>query len=116
MLQVEHGRSGCPINMTVELLGDRWSFVVLRDIMFGDRRRFRELLRHSEERIASNVLASRLKRMSDVGLLTRQDRKSTRLNSSHVASSYAVFCLKKKKRVRTSGCAAEGQRSLSDYA
>lgn len=71
MLQVEHGRSGCPINLTVELLGDRWSLVVLRDIMFGDRRRFRELLHHSEERIASNVLASRLKRMSDVGLLTR---------------------------------------------
>ena len=73
MLQIGQGRSGCPINMTVEVLGDRWSLVVLRDIMFGDRRRFRELLQHSEERIASNVLASRLKRMSDVGLLARHD-------------------------------------------
>lgn len=64
--------------MAVELLGDRWSLVVLRDIVFGDRRQFRELLNHSEERIASNVLASRLKRMSDVGLLTRHGDPSHR--------------------------------------
>jgi len=64
--------------MTVEVLGDRWSLIVLRDIMFGDRRRFRELLRHSEEGIASNVLASRLKRMSEVGLLTRHGDPSHR--------------------------------------
>ncbi|NMA78850.1 MAG: helix-turn-helix transcriptional regulator [Actinomycetales bacterium] len=70
-LQVVEGRSGCPINMTVEVLGDRWSLVVLRDITFGGHRRFRELLRHSAEGIASNVLADRLKRMSAVGLLSR---------------------------------------------
>src|SRR5690625_7822906 len=72
------GRSGCPVSMTLEVLGDRWSLVVLRDIIFGDHRRFRELLRHSEEGIASNVLASRLKRMSDVGLLTRHSDPSHR--------------------------------------
>lgn len=77
-LQVEDGRSGCPVNMTVEVLGDRWSLVVLRDVIFGDHRRFRELLRHSEEGIASNVLASRLKRMSDVGLLSRHGDPSHR--------------------------------------
>ncbi|KAB1649718.1 winged helix-turn-helix transcriptional regulator [Pseudoclavibacter endophyticus] len=77
-LRVADGRSGCPINMTVELLGDRWSLVVLRDIIFGRHRRFRELLRHSVEGIASNVLADRLKRMSDVGLLTRHGDPSHR--------------------------------------
>lgn len=77
-LRVEAGRSGCPVNMAVEVLGDRWSFVVLRDIIFGDRRRFRELLRHSEEGIASNVLASRLKRMSEIGLLSRHNDPSHR--------------------------------------
>lgn len=64
--------------MTVELLGDRWSLVVLRDITFGGHRRFRELLRHSVEGIASNVLADRLKRMSDVGLLSRHGDPSHR--------------------------------------
>lgn len=63
-------RSGCPINAAIEVLGDRWSFIVLRDIIFGDRRRFRELLANSEEGIASNILSSRLKALVTAGLLT----------------------------------------------
>jgi DNA-binding HxlR family transcriptional regulator len=66
-------RSGCPINLTLEVLGDRWSLIVIRDIIFGDRRRYRELLTRSEEGIASNVLADRLKRLLAAGLLTRAD-------------------------------------------
>lgn len=38
-------RSGCPINLTLEILGDRWSLIIIRDIMFGNRRHFRELCR-----------------------------------------------------------------------
>jgi DNA-binding HxlR family transcriptional regulator len=64
-------RSGCPINMAVESLGDRWSLLVLRDIMFGNRRHFRELLAGSEEGIASNILAHRLRHLVGAGLLTR---------------------------------------------
>jgi DNA-binding HxlR family transcriptional regulator len=67
----EDPRSGCPINMAVEAVGDRWSLLVLRDVMFGNRRYFRELLAGSEEGIASNILADRLKRLVDAGLLTR---------------------------------------------
>jgi DNA-binding HxlR family transcriptional regulator len=67
----ETPRSGCPINMAVEAFGDRWSLLVLRDVMFGDRRYFRELLVGSEEGIASNILADRLKRLVGAGLLTR---------------------------------------------
>jgi DNA-binding HxlR family transcriptional regulator len=64
------GRSGCPINLTLETLGDRWSLIVIRDIMFGSRRHYRELLAKSEERIASNILADRLKRLVKAGLLS----------------------------------------------
>jgi DNA-binding HxlR family transcriptional regulator len=64
-------RSGCPINLATEVLGDRWSLVVLRDVMFGDRRYYRELLSASEEGIASNILAARLRRLTERGLLTR---------------------------------------------
>jgi DNA-binding HxlR family transcriptional regulator len=66
-------RSGCPINLTLEALGDRWSLIVIRDIMFGDRRHFRELLSRSEEGIASNILSDRLKRLVAAGLLSRAD-------------------------------------------
>ncbi|ASW05497.1 helix-turn-helix domain-containing protein [Rhizobium sp. 11515TR] len=65
-------RSGCPINLTLEILGDRWSLIVIRDIMFGNRRHFRELLQKSQEGIASNILADRLKRLVEHGLLTRK--------------------------------------------
>lgn len=66
----EH-RSGCPINLATEVLGDKWSLVILRDLMFGDRRYFRELLNNSEEGIASNILADRLQRLVDNGLASR---------------------------------------------
>ncbi len=64
-------RSGCPINAAVEVLGDRWSLLVLRDVIFGDRRHFRALLTGSIERIASNILADRLVRLVEAGILTR---------------------------------------------
>jgi DNA-binding HxlR family transcriptional regulator len=70
---VEQARSGCPINAAVEAFGDSWSLLVLRDVMFGNRRYFRELLAGSEEGIASNILADRLKRLVSSGLLTRED-------------------------------------------
>lgn len=64
-------RSGCPINAAVEVLGDRWSLLVLRDVIFEDRRFFRALLTGSSEGIASNILADRLVRLVDAGILTR---------------------------------------------
>ena len=69
-------RSGCPINLTLEILGDRWSLIVLRDMMFGNRRHFRELLTKSEEGIASNILADRLRRLVEEGLISKADDPS----------------------------------------
>ncbi|GAA1852454.1 winged helix-turn-helix transcriptional regulator [Asanoa iriomotensis] len=64
-------RSGCPVNAAVEVLGDRWALLVLRDVIFGDRRYFRALLTGSIEGIASNILADRLVRLVEAGILTR---------------------------------------------
>ncbi len=66
-------RSGCPINQAVEAFGDRWSLLVLRDMVFGGRRYFRELLAGNQEGIASNILADRLRGLVASGLLTRDD-------------------------------------------
>jgi DNA-binding HxlR family transcriptional regulator len=66
-------RSGCPINLTLEMLGDRWSLIVIRDIMFGNRRHYGALMSLSEEGIASNILADRLKRLLAAGLLWRRN-------------------------------------------
>lgn len=63
-------RSGCPINLATEALGDGWSMVLLRDVMFGDQRTFRAILHNSMEGIATNILAARLKSLLAEGLLT----------------------------------------------
>jgi DNA-binding HxlR family transcriptional regulator len=76
MGQAYEPRSGCPINAAIEVFGDRWSLLVLRDIVFADRRYFRELQAGSEEGIASNILADRLKRLLQLGLLTREDTRA----------------------------------------
>jgi DNA-binding HxlR family transcriptional regulator len=64
-------RSGCPINLTLEVLGDKWSLLIIRDVMFGNRRHFRDLLQKSDEGIASNILADRLKTLLKEGIMTR---------------------------------------------
>lgn len=66
-------RSGCPINAAIEVFGDRRTLLVLRDVMFGDRRRFRQLQSQSDEGIASNILADRLRTLVEAGLLTRDE-------------------------------------------
>ena len=66
-------RSGCVLNLTVELFGDRWSLLVIRDIIFQNRRHFRELLTKSPEGIASNILADRLQRLVEQGIIVKSD-------------------------------------------
>ncbi|WP_051011684.1 winged helix-turn-helix transcriptional regulator [Nitratireductor pacificus] len=69
-------RSGCPINLTVEVVGDKWSLIIVRDMMFGNRRHFRDLLTHSQEKIASNILADRLRRLVTEGIISKTDDPS----------------------------------------
>lgn len=64
-------RSACPLSLSLEVLGDRWSLLVVRDVMFAGKRSFREFLR-SEEGIAPNILSDRLRRLVDANLLTCQ--------------------------------------------
>lgn len=61
-------RSNCPISFALEIFGDRWTLLVLRDLLLRSRNRYRELL-SCEEGIATNVLADRLKRLERRGLI-----------------------------------------------
>ena len=83
-------RSGCPINLSVEVFGDKWSLVILRDMMFGGRRHFRELLLHSQEGIASNMLADRLKTLVTFGLLTKADDPTHKQKAVYSLTEMAI--------------------------
>ncbi len=72
----EAQRSGCPINLTLEVVGDKWSLLIIRDMMFGNRRHFRELLIKSDEGISSNILADRLKTLLEQGIVSWADDPS----------------------------------------
>jgi DNA-binding HxlR family transcriptional regulator len=64
-------RSGCPIAFGLDLFGDGWSLLILRDALFEGKSTFREFV-GSDEGMASNVLAERLKRLVAAGLLVRE--------------------------------------------
>jgi DNA-binding HxlR family transcriptional regulator len=59
------------MNRVVEMFGDPWSLLIIRDMMFLDRRHFRELLTQSQEGIASNILADRLQRLAEQGIVVK---------------------------------------------
>jgi len=71
-------RSGCPVSVSLEILGDRWSLLIIRDLMVRGYRTFKEFS-NSGERIATNILADRLKRLEESGILTAEtDGKDAR--------------------------------------
>jgi len=66
-------RSGCPLNASIEMLGDRWSLLIFRDMMLRGSRTFKEFL-GSYEKIATNILADRLRRLEACGIIkTKRD-------------------------------------------
>ncbi|KAM3090060.1 winged helix-turn-helix transcriptional regulator [Phormidesmis sp. 146-35] len=74
-------RSTCPVSCTLDLIGDRWTLLVIRDMMFFEKQRFEEFL-DSPEGISTNILANRLKLLEELGLAEKQpySNHSRRMN------------------------------------
>ena len=70
-------RSGCPVSISLELLGDRWSLLIVRDLMVRGYRTFKEF-QESGEGIASNVLTDRLRRLQEVGIVESEAAEDAR--------------------------------------
>lgn len=68
-------RSGCPVSLGLDIFGDRWTLLIIRDLMFSDKRHYREML-GSEEHISTNILADRLKMLLDEGIITKTEDPS----------------------------------------
>ncbi|QDZ00196.1 helix-turn-helix transcriptional regulator [Nitratireductor mangrovi] len=85
----ETHRSGCPINLSLEVFGDKWSLLILRDMIFGGKRHFRELLR-SEEGISSNILADRMRMLVEIGMLTKAGDPSHKQKAIYSLTEKAI--------------------------
>ena len=64
-------RSGCPVSISLERFGDRWSLLIIRDLMVRGFRTFKEF-EESGEGIATNILADRLQRLETAGIITAE--------------------------------------------
>jgi DNA-binding HxlR family transcriptional regulator len=71
MKHTQHRRSDCPINFALEIFGDPWSLLIIRDIVYFGKKTYKEFL-ESEEGMATNILASRLARLEQQGILMKK--------------------------------------------
>ena len=63
-------RSHCPINFTLEHFGDKWSLLIIRDLMFKGKRHYNEFL-EADEKVSTSVLGDRLKKLEEAGIISR---------------------------------------------
>src|SRR6266545_1198117 len=82
-MRLAQRRSDCPISFALDIFGDRWSLLVMRDLLFQEKDQFGEFAR-SEERIASNILADRLQRLEHAGLIEKVPGPSGRERTAYL--------------------------------
>lgn len=69
-MKKQHRRSDCPINFALEIFGDKWTLLIIRDLMFKGKHYYGEFLK-SEEKMATNILADRLSLLEQSGIVTK---------------------------------------------
>lgn len=70
-------RSDCPISSSLDVWGDKWSLLIVRDLMFKKQSTYGEFLK-SDEKIATNILASRLLMLEENGIISKQDHPDSK--------------------------------------
>jgi DNA-binding HxlR family transcriptional regulator len=73
-------RSNCPVSCALDVVGDKWSLLILRDLLMKGELTFTQFL-ESPERISTNILTARLQKLRDCGFVYREPSKSNRNNA-----------------------------------
>ena len=82
----------CAIALSIQILGDKWSLLILRDIILHKKSRFKEF-RNSKEKIATNVLTNRLKTLYSEGLIEKLDPTGTKKSTRYLATEKGISSL-----------------------
>jgi len=87
-------RSHCPINYAVEHFGDKWSLLIIRDLMFKGKRHYNEFF-ESDEKVSTSVLGDRLKQLEEAGIISKgtDDVKKSRIKYSLTQKGIAMLPL-----------------------
>lgn len=82
-------RSGCPIASTLDIIGDKWSLLIIRDMLLHHKMTFKEFSA-SEEQIAPSILSSRLKLLITYGLITKQKQVRNKKENIYLLTEKAI--------------------------
>ncbi|MDB2426671.1 helix-turn-helix transcriptional regulator [Flavobacteriaceae bacterium] len=82
----------CAIAYSIDLLGDKWSLLILRDVVIHKKTRFKEF-RNSKEKIATNILTNRLKFLVEKGFLEILDPHGFKKNKQYLGTQKAISTL-----------------------
>ncbi len=72
LIMRKESKSGCSINLALEVFGDKWTLLIIRDMMLGNKRHFREILK-SDEKISTNILTNRLNMLEQKGIINKKN-------------------------------------------
>jgi DNA-binding HxlR family transcriptional regulator len=81
-------QSDCPVCYALDLFGDKWTLLIIRDMLIAEKRQYRDFLA-SEEGIATNVLADRMKTLVENGFVTRQANPQNRTQAIYLPTEKA---------------------------
>jgi DNA-binding HxlR family transcriptional regulator len=82
----------CAIAKSISILGDKWSLLILRDVILHKKTRFKEF-KNSKEKISTNILSNRLKSLMEYGLLEKLNPLGTKKSTRYLATSKGVLAL-----------------------
>ncbi|MFQ3296932.1 MAG: DNA-binding HxlR family transcriptional regulator [Patiriisocius sp.] len=82
----------CAIAFSISMLGDKWSLLILRDIILHKKSRFKEF-KESREKIATNILSNRLRTLLEQGLVEKLDPTGTKKSTRYIATSKGLSSL-----------------------
>jgi len=85
-------RSHCPINFAQEVFGDKWSLLIIRDVMFKGKKYYNEFL-SSDEKISTNILANRLEKLEADGLITKTIDKNNNSKKIYALTQKGIALL-----------------------
>ncbi|MFC7523467.1 winged helix-turn-helix transcriptional regulator [Parapedobacter sp. GCM10030251] len=76
-MSVKDKRSNCPVSCALDIWGDKWSLLIVRDLMLSNKNTYGDFLK-STERIATNILASRLQSLEEHGIITKREHPDSK--------------------------------------
>ncbi len=85
-------RSDCPLSQSLEVFGDKWSLLIIRDLMFGNKCTYNDFLK-SEEGIATNILATRLKGLEENGIIEKSAHPNSKAKNLYKLTTKGIDLL-----------------------